>query len=275
MTKSPGNPSSSDDTVPLCPGLIDPRRGDLEDDIASPKQRSLLAIAGSLLVEISLPKLLFAWTMTLLLPAILLGAAPLVATTWLVSVSKKVLVLTEIGAALAFVAIIALGWIGWRPLLRIAESNFWSLNALLVQPGYVFGSEVLRHFAERVFARRPAGRARLRAASSAAAGILLAGCAALIIVLVWPSSRWIGAVNELALPHRLLVPAIANAVVLMSGYLAISALIWGFADASMDQLSELTTFDGPSSTGRRWRVAHLSDLHVVGERYGFRIESGR
>src|SRR5262249_46193114 len=27
--------------------------------------------------------------------------------------------------------------------------------------------------------------------------------------------------------------------------------------------------------GRRWRVAHLSDLHVVGERYGFRIESGR
>ena len=24
-----------------------------------------------------------------------------------------------------------------------------------------------------------------------------------------------------------------------------------------------------------WRVAHLSDLHVVGERFGFRIESGR
>ena len=27
--------------------------------------------------------------------------------------------------------------------------------------------------------------------------------------------------------------------------------------------------------GRTWRIAHLSDIHVVGERYGFRIESGR
>jgi hypothetical protein len=35
--------------------LIDPRRGDAEDDASSTKQRSLLAIAGSLLAEISLP----------------------------------------------------------------------------------------------------------------------------------------------------------------------------------------------------------------------------
>ena len=26
---------------------------------------------------------------------------------------------------------------------------------------------------------------------------------------------------------------------------------------------------------RRWRVAHLSDIHVVGERFGFRLGSGR
>jgi hypothetical protein len=31
---------------------------------------------------------------------------------------------------------------------------------------------------------------------------------------------------------------------------------------------------GPGE-GRTWRIAHLSDIHVVGERYGFRIESGR
>ena len=29
------------------------------------------------------------------------------------------------------------------------------------------------------------------------------------------------------------------------------------------------------AAGSTWRVAHLSDIHVVGERYGFRIESGR
>ena len=55
------------------PPLIDPRRGDVEDDVSSPKQRSLLAIAGSLLAEISLPKLLFALTFSILLPALLLG----------------------------------------------------------------------------------------------------------------------------------------------------------------------------------------------------------
>ena len=31
----------------------------------------------------------------------------------------------------------------------------------------------------------------------------------------------------------------------------------------------------PVRARRVWRVAHLSDVHVVGERYGFRIESGR
>ena len=54
--------------------LFDPRRGDAEDDVSSPKQRSLLAIAGSLLAEISLPKLLFALTFSILLPALLLGS---------------------------------------------------------------------------------------------------------------------------------------------------------------------------------------------------------
>src|SRR4029450_5483009 len=123
--------------------LIDPRHGDIEDDAASPGQRSLLAIAGSLLVEISLPKLLFAWTVLLLLPAVLLGLAPLLASAWLSTLSERIAALTEIGAALTLIAILILGWIGWRPLLRIAETNFWSLNALAVQPGYAFGREAL------------------------------------------------------------------------------------------------------------------------------------
>src|ERR1700761_5708909 len=127
--------------------LADPRRGDVEDDAASPGQRSLLAIAGTLLVEISLPKLLFAWTISLVLPAILLGLAPLVATAWLATVSDHLLALSEIGAALVLAALFALGWIGWRPLFRIAEANFWSLNALAVQPGYAFCREALRHLA--------------------------------------------------------------------------------------------------------------------------------
>ena len=43
----------------------------------------------------------------------------------------------------------------------------------------------------------------------------------------------------------------------------------------MDQPFDLAAFDAAPPCGRTWRVVHLSDLHVVGERYGFRIESGR
>jgi hypothetical protein len=61
----------------------------------------------------------------------------------------------------------------------------------------------------------------------------------------------------------------------MSAYLAAASLVWGFADASMDQPLDLEAFDSASAGGRVWRVGHLSDIHIVGERYGFRIESGR
>ena len=91
----------------------------------------------------------------------------------------------------------------------------------------------------------------------------------------WPAARWVGEVGDLVWPQRLIVPALANAVVLVGGYLAAAALAWGLADATMDQPRDLRAFDAPPPGGRRWRVAHLSDLHAVGERYGFRIESGR
>ncbi len=257
--------------------LLDPRDGDVEDDAASPGQRSLLAIAGSLLVEISLPKLLFAWTALLLLPAVLLGLAPLLASAWLSILSEKILVLTEIGAALMLIAIVALGWFAWRPLLRIVEISFWSLNALAVQPSYAFCREALRHLTERIWQNSltPNLRMRVRRACSLGAGILLSAGAALIAILVWPTSQWTAGLIDLAIGHHLVVTTLANAIVLVSCYLAAASLAWGFADASMDQPADLAAFDIPGSDARIWRVAHLSDIHVVGERYGFRIECGR
>jgi len=68
---------------------------------------------------------------------------------------------------------------------------------------------------------------------------------------------------------------LANSVVLISGYFAVAVLFWGIADATMSQPRDLRSYDIPPPDGRKWRVAHLADLHTVGERYGFRIESGR
>jgi len=129
--------------------LVDPRLGDVEDDASSTKRRSLLAIAGSLLAEISLPKLVAAWVLLIALPGILLGLTPLIASGWLATLSRKISApLGGIWPLLLLVLVVALGWMGGRPLFRAAERGFWSLNSLAVQPGYALCREGLRHLAE-------------------------------------------------------------------------------------------------------------------------------
>jgi hypothetical protein len=117
--------------------VVDPRQGDIENDASSTKRRSMLSLAGSLLVEISLPKLVLAWTLLLVIPGLLLGLAPIIVSSWLIRVSDKITSLViGIWSALLFIGIIALGWFGWRALSRMAEKHFWSLNSIVVEPGY-------------------------------------------------------------------------------------------------------------------------------------------
>ena len=59
MTGSKFKPEHDSDATENNLSLFDPRCGDAEDDISSPKQRSLIAIAGGLLAEIGLPKDVF------------------------------------------------------------------------------------------------------------------------------------------------------------------------------------------------------------------------
>ena len=275
------NDSSAENDRPSlarrCAGpILDPRRGDMEDDQSATKQRSLLSIFGSLLAEISLTKLVFAWAFSILLPAVLLGLAPLALTAWIGKSWIRLAEATGTGVVLVVLASLSVAWVGWRPLFRVAESNFWSLNALAVQPGYAFWREALRHLIERSLkGRTGAELARMRAGSCAAAGLLLFAVATAVALAVLPATRWVGSIGDLMTPHRLIVWTIANAIVVMSAYLAIAALVWGFAEALGDQPLDLEPFDEKSEGARIWRIAHLSDVHVVGERYGFRIESGR
>ena len=257
--------------------LVDPRGGDVEDDVSSTKRRSLFAIAGSLLAEVSLPKLAVAWVILIVLPGVLLGLAPLIATGWLAAFSRKVVSpYSGVGPFLLLVLVACLGWFGGWPVFRAAERGFWSLNSLVVQPGYAICRESFRHLAELLLRSRidVGGRAQLRAASAAGAGVFLCVIALFFVWLAWPMSRWFGNIADLTSPLRLVVPSLANTVVFLGTYLAVASLIWGIADATMDQPLDLSAFDSPAN-GCSWRVVHLSDLHVVGERYGFRIESGR
>ena len=258
--------------------VIDPRRGDVEDDASSTKRRSLLSLAGSLLAEISFPKLILSWTMLFVVPGLLLGLAPLIASAWVTMVSRKIASpLLGIWPVLLLVTLLAIGFFGARALFRMAESNFWSLNSLAVEPVYVVCREGLRHLVERLLQSQldKPQLATLRAGTAGAAGIVIFAIALAVILLFWPGTRWLGTVADLGSPRELILVALANSIVLVSAYLAVAALVWALADATMPRLVDFGAFPVSPGTSRTWRVAHLSDVHVVGEPYGFRIESGR
>src|SRR6266481_6097080 len=69
----------------------------------------------------------------------------------------------------------------------------------------------------------------------AAAGILICALAILVLMLAWPSSRWIGNISDLTAPLHLAPVALANGVVLVAVYLGVAALAWAIADATMPQ----------------------------------------
>ncbi|PPQ33891.1 metallophosphoesterase family protein [Rhodopila globiformis] len=258
--------------------ILDPRDGDLEDDASSTHQRSLLSLAGSLFSEISLPKLIVVWFVLLVVPALLLGAVPLLVTAWAILVwSKTANVLTEIWPALLLPPLLAIGWFGGRRLLRLAETNFWSLNALAVQPIYILCREGLRHLVEGPLPSglHPSWRAAIRAACAAVAGIGVFLLGAGVVALLWPATRWVSRFPDLGSVHGMLPVLLANSVTLITAYCAGAALVWGVGDALMAQPRDLQDFAAAENDERTWRVAHLSDIHTVGERYGGRIESGR
>ena len=198
--------------------VIDPRGGDAEDDASSTKRRSLLSLAGSLLAEISLPKLILSLTTLFVVPALLLGLTPLVASAWVMAVSRKITSpLLGIWPAVLLVAVLAVGLFGVRSLFRMAESSFWSLNSLAVEPIYVACREGLRHFVEKLLRSRlnQSQLARLRAFTAGAAGIIIFAAASGVLMVCWPGSRWLGDVTDLASPHDLISVALANSICLL------------------------------------------------------------
>jgi hypothetical protein len=254
--------------------IADPRLGDIEDDASSTKHHSLLSHAGSLLAEISLPKLIASWLMLVVIPAIALGVTPLAVSAWGMKIlgkfSAPLLGLLPIALLLA---VLALGWLFGRRLFRMAETSFWSLNALAIEPAYAMCREGFRHMTDRT--SDPQRRRRRHVLATALAGLLVSGIGVALAIIAWPSSRWIGEAADLLSLRSLAWIALANTVVIVGVYLAGAALAWAVADIVTPPPQDLETFHSPTPGARTWRIAHLSDLHTVGERYGFRIECGR
>src|SRR5689334_19411286 len=172
--------------------FVDPRNGDMECDASSTKSRSMLSIAGSLLAEISLPKLIVAWFTLLGLPALILGALPIIASIWINTVALKFSnQFYGLLPALLLIALVGIGLLGSRRLYRLAERSFWSLNSLAVQPVYAVCREVLNQIGDRLLPENvaPIRRARWRSATAALSGAIICFVSIAVFLLVLPHIR--------------------------------------------------------------------------------------
>src|SRR6516165_5104396 len=113
------------------PPLVDPRDGDIESDESSPERRSLLALAGNLLTEVSPPKLAVALLLLIVVPAVVLGLVSPVATMWW-STLQSTKRTEGTGALVILAALVAGAWFGGRRLWRVVERSFWALNAMAI-----------------------------------------------------------------------------------------------------------------------------------------------
>ncbi len=111
-----------------------------------------------LLAELSLIKLAITWLILVAFPALILGLAFPLLSAWLTKVSDKAVAFTGLGSAILLTFLGAVAWFGLRPMLRAAESNFWALHSIVVQPFYALVREGIRHIAEASILADPAKR---------------------------------------------------------------------------------------------------------------------
>ena len=176
-----------------------------------------------LAAEISLPKLLIAFTLLMVVPGRMLGVAPIVAAIWLGKLSSNLTTaLAGFWPAVLLAIVIVVGWFGGRPLFRLAENSFWSLNSLAIQPAYTIGREA-QQLAEGLLPTRAskARRSRLRAAAALVSGGVICAIALVVLIVVWPRSDLLYGMQGVGSLEQLAILALANSVVLVAAYLMV------------------------------------------------------
>ena len=176
-----------------------------------------------------------------------LGVAPIIVSFWIDTFAVKFsAALAGLWSLLLLVLIAAIGWFGGRRLFRLVEGSFWSLNALAVQPVYAMCREGLSQLTDKLMPSDvpAAKRAKVRSVTAAVSGDLVCGLSLLVLLIVWPSTRLYVEFSTIRSVYGLVIVALANSIALVAAYVAVGALVWAFADASMPQPRDL---DRPSA----------------------------
>ena len=258
--------------------IWDLRRGDADDNRMSPAGGGLRSLILSAALEFNYLQAAIGFLALVIGPALLVGIMPSVVVTY-----GRLMIHTATSAGdgliVALVLLVVLGaaalWIG-RPLLAMAVDNFWHLHYTLVFPLFVALREVLRVLAEQLRGRSPSPEQldRGRRIGTVLAALFFAGGGLTLAYLVEISFGLQLVDVEHVRVWAVVQAALGNAAVVLGLSTTVESLYW---------IGRELTLRGPV---RNWvpppsnanasvvHVAHLSDLHVVGERYGYRMEAG-
>jgi 3',5'-cyclic AMP phosphodiesterase CpdA len=163
-----------------------------------------------------------------------------------------------------------------RPLLTAIFIISRYLNYTLIFPIFVAVRELLRAVAERFGGPSitPEQLAHRRRVGAVLAALVFVG-AGLALALTVEFSIGLQLMNVERVRMWLAVKAaLANAAVILGLSTVFESLYWlgrelSLSSAVLDWVADASQHASPTV-----RVAHLSDLHLVGERYGCRMESG-
>ncbi|HEX7286442.1 MAG TPA: metallophosphoesterase [Candidatus Angelobacter sp.] len=260
------------------PCIWDLRHGDYDDNRTSPYQGGFRGVVLSGLFEFNALKALILFLALIVAPALLTGVALAVIITygrWVFYAKEMVGAAPVLGLALLALLIGVALWVG-RRVVRVGIDNFKHLHYTLVFPIFVAVREFLRSIVERLQGRsltpQQLNRGRLLGAVAAALTFAAAGVA----LAYWFWSKF--GLQHLEPGHIHPLPlasaALVNAAIVIGLSTAIESLYWLKQEWTLSG-PVLDWTPGPAETeSSPARIAHLSDLHIVGERYGYRMEKG-
>jgi predicted MPP superfamily phosphohydrolase len=257
--------------------IWDLRRGDADDNRTSPNGRGWRSVVISTALESNYLAASIAFVALIIVPALLVGLVPPLLFTYGRSKLGAATVmrthpLTAVLslAALAGVAI----WIA-RPLLARAVDNLWHLHYTLVFPLFVGLRESICVGMDWLSGDTHASAAldRRRRAGTVLAAMLMAGGGLLLAFSVGVLANP-GITDVVMQPVAVMKAGLSNAAVFLGLSTFAASLFWLSREiAAQRPLRDWSP--GPAADHASIvRVAHLSDLHLVGERYGYRMECG-
>jgi hypothetical protein len=257
--------------------LWDLTRGDAEDNRSNPQWHGWRGLALSAALDINYLSAAITFIWLIVLPAIVVGLAvpgAIAVARW--KLDAAALITMKPTTALVTLALLAgAAWVA-RPLLALWLDNIWHLHYTLVFPFFVTLREAISMGLESLPARALDAQAlfRLRRGSTVLATVLLAG-GGVALALAAPFSTVVRLENLRPMSFAALTgAALGNALVVLGLSTTIASVYWFSREIS----SATPVFNwAPSQSvpaAPTLRIAHLSDLHLVGERYGYRMESG-